>query len=249
MKKGLILCIVFHLLIAGKLFCQKKITDWQQSWLGYFNQTRFSNKWGLWTDIQLRTREQFVKDISSSFVRLGLTYYQNTDTKFTIGYAYLQHFPGKDQDRLLQEEHRIWQQVQWHSSFKKARMAQWLRLEERFKQKMADSSLPNKLFQYSSRLRYNIWYEYPITKNGIQPGAVSFIVNDELFINLGKSVVYNYFDQNRFFTGLKYNLGIRTNIQFGYLNVFQQLPLGDQFNNTHAARLVLVQNLDLRNKN
>jgi hypothetical protein len=60
--------------------------------------------------------------------------------------------------------------------------------------------------------------------------------------------VYNYFDQNRFFVGLKFNTSAHDNLQLGYMNLFQQLAAGNQFRNMHVFRLFYFQNLDLRRK-
>ena len=83
---------------------------------------------------------------------------------------------------------------------------------------------------------------------GLEPGSFSFIVNDEVHINFGKEIVNNYFDQNRFFLGFKYQFSKTTNIQAGYMNLFQQLPAGNSYKNINAARIFLFQNLDLRKK-
>ena len=74
----------------------------------------------------------------------------------------------------------------------------------------------------------------------------SFILNDELHINFGKNIVYNYFDQNRFFIGFAWHLNDHDNLQFGYMNLFRQLPAGNQYRNNHMARIFFFRNLDLR---
>jgi hypothetical protein len=58
--------------------------------------------------------------------------------------------------------------------------------------------------------------------------------------------VYNTFDQNRFFTGFQYQWGKHTHIQFGYMNQFVQLASGSSYRSIHAARVFVLQNLDLR---
>ncbi len=40
----------------------KQTEDVGQVWLAYLNQTRFSNKWGAWTDLHMRTGEDMVKN-------------------------------------------------------------------------------------------------------------------------------------------------------------------------------------------
>ena len=69
----------------------KQTQNVNQIWVGYFNQTRFNNKWGLWADVHLRTKEDFVSDLSQGILRLGLTYYVTDDLKLTAGYACSYH--------------------------------------------------------------------------------------------------------------------------------------------------------------
>ena len=217
-----------------------------QLWFGYFNQTRFSNKWGMWTDLNLRTKEKFVNNFSTGIVRLGLTYYVNDATKLTAGYAFINHFPADAHKKISQPEHRPWQQVQWHTKYGKKRMMQWFRLEERFRRKIMNDSTLADGSNFNFRIRYNIWYEIPLSKKGIVPNSFSFVVNDEVHFNFGKEIIYNYFDQNRLFAGLKYQVGEHSNLQVGYMNLFQQLAAGNKYRKINAVRLFYFQNLDLR---
>src|SRR5687768_13724143 len=82
MKK--IVCCLIIFLQVGLLVCAqttKSTEQVEQLWFGYFNQSRFSKKWGMWTDLHLRTKEDFVNNFSQSIVRLGLTYYVTDATK------------------------------------------------------------------------------------------------------------------------------------------------------------------------
>src|SRR6187549_3426088 len=89
MKKWLLVCFVL-LSISSLTMAQTKTTeDVNQLWFGYYNQVRFSNKWGLWVDLHLRTKEEFVNSFSQSILRGGLTYYISDATKLTAGYAYV----------------------------------------------------------------------------------------------------------------------------------------------------------------
>ena len=247
MKKN-ILCFTILLFIAfnAKAQTSKKTENLQQIWFGYFNQTRFSNKWGMWTDLNLRTKDDFVNNFSVSIVRVGLTYYLTTDTKLTAGYAWINFFPGDNHKNISQPEHRPWQQVQWNTKYGNKRMMQWVRLEERFRHKILNDDELAEGYNFNFKVRYNLWYEIPLSKKSYVPGAVSFILNDEVHVNFGKQIVYNYFDQNRFFAGLKLQTGKTSNLQFGYLNVFQQLAAGNQYKNINALRLFYFHNVDLR---
>jgi hypothetical protein len=220
----------------------------EQLWFGYFNQARFSKKWGLWLDLHLRTREDLTHDLSQSIARAGLTYYIDDVTKLTAGYAFVNHFPQDNHKEISQPEHRIWQQLQWHTRYGKKRMMQWLRLEERWRHKILNDSALADGYNFNYRLRYNLLFEVPLSNKGAVPNSLSFIVNDEVHINFGKQVINNYFDQNRFFTGVKYQVNGHDNIQAGYMNVFQQLPAAARYKIINAVRFFYFHNIDLRGK-
>jgi len=227
---------------------QKQTTHVQQTWLAYFNQTRFSHKWGLWADFHLRTKDDFVKELSSGIARLGLTYYLNDHTKLTAGYAFVNHFPADNHANISRPEHRPWQQVQWHNNYPKARLMQYVRLEERFRRKVLNNDELTDGHNFNYRVRYNISLAVPMHKNAFARRTFSWILTDEVHVSFGKEVVYNYFDQNRFFTGPAYHINPRDHIQFGYMNVFQQLATGNRYRNIHAIRLFFVHNIDARAK-
>ncbi|MES1216766.1 MAG: DUF2490 domain-containing protein [Bacteroidota bacterium] len=224
----------------------KQTTTVNQVWLGYYNQTRFSNKWGTWTDLHLRTKEDFFSHLSVSIIRVGLTYYLSDATKLTAGYAYVSFYPGDNHKNVTQPEHRPWQQIQWHTEYAKTRTMQWLRLEERFRRKILNDSTLASDYNFNWKIRYNLLFQVPLSKKGAEPGTWSFIANDEVHINFGKQIVNNYFDQNRFFLGFAYHTNKTNNLQIGYMNVFQQLAAGNQYKSIHAARIFYFHNLDLR---
>ena len=131
------LSVIFLLTLVSRIGnAQTKHTEYfQQVWLGYFNQTRFSNKFGMWTDLHLRTKDNFFEELSQTIVRAGLTYYLNNDAKLTAGYAYVTHYPADNHENVSQPEHRPWQQLQWHTRYPKLKLMQWFRLEERWRRK------------------------------------------------------------------------------------------------------------------
>jgi len=246
-RKFFLLLILSYSLTQQSISQTKQTEHVEQIWFGYFNQTRLSDKWGTWTDLHLRTKDDFVKDFSQSIIRLGLTYYLNDDTKLTAGYAYVSSYPNTNQNVTV-PEHRPWQQIQWHSKYSKLRLMQWFRLEERFRRKLLNPDELSDEYSFNFRLRYNILFMVPLSKQKFQPKSLSFVVNNEAHVNFGKQIVYNYFDQNRFFTGFAYNTSPTSYFQFGYMNIFQQLSTGNNYRSTNIARVAYLHNLDLRKK-
>ena len=241
----LFLSLALLLLVARPLRAQKQYVQEQQLWLGVFNQTRFSPRWGTWTDLHLRLHDHFVHDLFQGVARVGLTYYLTDDVRLTAGYAYVHHFP--DGARTVgQPEHRLWQQVQWFTKFPKARLMQWVRLEERFRQHVLNNEDLGSNFDFNYRTRYNAALFLPLTKNGFEPGGLQFLLNDELMVNFGEEIRYNYFDQNRLFAGLVYQVNKHAQLQGGYMHLFQQLPAGNVYRNQHSIRVFYSHNFDLR---
>ena len=247
MRKYIFSIFVVSLFFVEAAFCQiKQTTSVQQIWTGYFNQTRFSNKWGMWLDVHLRTKEDFFTNFSQAIFRGGLTYYITDDVKLTGGYAYVNHFPAEGHRNISQPEHRPWQQIQWHTRYNWIRLMQWARLEERWRRKILNDDELAEGYNFNFRARYNFLFQVALNKKKFQPNTLAAVLNNELHINFGKQVVNNYFDQNRFFAGLTYFVNRHDNIQLGYMNVFQQLAAGNRYRSIHAARVFYFHNLDLR---
>ncbi|HZH66319.1 MAG TPA: DUF2490 domain-containing protein [Flavisolibacter sp.] len=249
MKKKVTLSLLLLLGLAIDVFAQTKTkTSQQQVWLGYFNQSRFSNKWGLWVDVHLRTKEDFFTNFSQAIYRGGITYYLNDATKLTIGDAYISHFPSDNHKKVTQPEHRPWQQLQWHTVYPKVRTMQWVRLEERFRRKILNDSTLADGSSFNFRARYNFLLQVPLTKGKIKAGDFSFILNDEVHLNFGKQILNNTFDQNRAFIGFAYHVNNHDNLQFGYMNLWQQLAGVSNYRSTHTARVFYFHNIDWRTK-
>lgn len=248
MKKHLVWLCFTLVLFCFKVSAQKQTTHIQQLWGAYNNQTRFSEHWGAWLDLHLRTKDDFVEDLSTSIVRAGITYHLNQKVRFTAGYAFVNAFPGDNHPDVSRPEHRPWQQVMWQNPGKRSRFVSYLRLEERFRRKVKDADELADGYNFNYKLRYSTMVNLPLSRNAFAPNTLSVSLNNEIHVNFGKEIVYNYFDQNRFFAGFAYHVNKSDFLQFGYMNLFQQLAAGNQYKMIHAARVYFYHNLDLRKK-
>jgi hypothetical protein len=242
MKKGV--PFLFFVFISQSIVGQtiKTVQQQEQAWLGYTNQTRLSTKWGIWGEVHLR-RTDFLARWNQTLYRAGLTYYVADNVRLTAGYAYIGAYLAPS--GIVRPEHRPWQQVWWTSRSGRLNLTQWVRSEQRFNHRVMGDQLANG-YGFNWRLRYNIMLQIPLKGEAMQPGVPNFVVQNETFVNLGKQITYNYFDQNRFFVGLSYPFSKSFTAQAGYMNLFQQQATGNVFANNHVARLFLFHNLDLR---
>ena len=234
--------------ICNHAFAQKQTTHIQQTWAGYINQTRLSDHWGIWLDMHLRTKEDFVSDLSTAIFRPGISYFANDRLRFTLGYAYVNFFPADDHPGVSQPEHRPWQQVYWQIPGKRSRVINTIRLEERYRRKIKNADELDEGYNFNFRARYNTILLLPLSKNAFAKNTLSVSMNNELFVNFGKQIVNNYFDQNRLLVGFAYHVTEKDYLHFGYMNLFQQLPAGNKYRMFHVARVFFYHNIDLRSK-
>src|SRR5262249_39254681 len=119
---------------------QKHIRSREQSWVGYFTQTRLSNKFGIWADIHYRQTDNFVDRPYQFLFRPALIYYIKDNLRVNLGYALSEYFPAKGL-HTTRPEHRPWQQIVWNQKYPGLTTTQWLRFEQRFVRKIADDEL------------------------------------------------------------------------------------------------------------
>ncbi len=225
---------------------QREVHHRDQLWLGYFNQTRLTKKFGFWLDIHYRQTDHFIDRPFQFLVRPALTYYIKDNLRVNAGYAFANHFPAKGLD-TSRPEHRAWQQIWWNQKYPGLTTLQWLRLEQRFNHKIANDVLEDG-YNFNYRLRYNMAFFIPLKGKELVAKTPFIAVMNEVFLNFGGKIVYNTFDQNRFFAGVGYQFTSHLNAQLGYMNVFQQEASGNKYMSSNVIRLFVFHTLDLRVK-
>jgi hypothetical protein len=244
MKFSLTILVLLFLAINAFPQTEKHIHYREQTWLGYFNQTRLTNKFGLWLDVQYRQTDNFIDRPFQLLIRPAVTYFIKDNLRFNVGYALVEHFPGKGLS-TTRPEHRPWQQIWWNQKYTGLTTLQWLRFEQRFNRKVADDELQDD-YNFNYRLRYNVSFFIPLNRKELIAKTPFLALQNEVFLNFGKKIVYNTFDQNRFFVGVGYQFTSHLNAQLGYMNVFQQEASGTNYFSTNTVRLFLFHSIDLR---
>jgi Protein of unknown function (DUF2490) len=239
-----IFCFTFHRSEAQST--TKDVREREQVWLGYFNQTRLSNKFGFWVDVHYRQTDHFLDRPFQFLFRPAVTYFISDNLRVNVGYAFVDHFPSKGLNTAW-PEHRAWQQIWWNQKYPGLSTLQWLRLEERFNRKIQNDQLLDG-YNFNYRLRYNMSFFIPLKGKEIVAKTPFIAIANEVFINFGGKIVYNTFDQNRFFAGVGYQFTKHLNAQLGYLNIYQQEAVGNKYTVSHAIRLFVFHSLDLRKK-
>ncbi len=224
----------------------KNVDHTSQYWLTYTGKFRVSNQLDLMAESTVRSVDHSINKASQSLVLLGLSWSVNDFVKLAAGYQHISVLPNASKITVTQPEFRPWQQIQVLKSFSSKKITQRLRLEERFRKILLNDSTLAPETPFNFRFRYLFSAELPLSKKEGVLKNISLILSDEIFIQAGKQVVYNYFDQNRISTSFRYRFNEGNALQLGYMNLFQQLPTGNKFRNMNILRLSYYQNVDLR---
>lgn len=232
-KGFLVLLFSVPFFVFGQSATEKQINQQYQFWTSLNNTIRFNERWGMLADFHIRTNN-FMADPSFYFIRGAANYWIKDNMTAALGYAHMWLAPTKEGWHTFANENRIYQQFQVTAKNPRSAILQRVRNEQRWQQKIVDDKRTND-YKFTDRLRYLFSYNYTVfPKNKYLP---SLVVSDELLIQFGKEVVYNTFEQNRLFLGIKQNISPNLSFDFGYMNVYQQKSSGYQYDMNHTMRL------------
>jgi hypothetical protein len=235
-----ILVVLFPLFAFGQT-TEKEVNHQIQSWISLNNTLKFNEHWALLEDFHIR-RNDFIKDDSFYFVRSAISYMPNTKIAIAMGYGHMWVAPSKPNWNTFSNENRIYQQVQLNSKIGNVAILQRLRNEQRWQQKIANDEWTGDL-RFTNRFRYLVSINIPVFKKKTMP---SLVIADEILVHFGNEVVYNTFDQNRIFIGIKQAINPKLSYDFGYMNVYQQKYSGYQYDMNHTLRLFFYYNNSIK---
>jgi len=228
------------LLIQGQTRTHANNTN---AWLMYFGNHKFSGQLGLHAEIQWRRSDVFSEN-QQLLLRTGLDFYAKPDLRFTIGYAFIETYPyGEFAVPRAFPEHRIWQQLLLQQDLGKVKLSHRYRLEQRMIGNASTGKFENG--RYENRMRYMAKATINITK-GTHP--IFAALYDEVFINFGKDVGYNIFDQNRLYGAVGFSISPAFKMELGYLYQIVQLrnlegaSLKNRIENNHTLQIALFSN-------
>jgi Protein of unknown function (DUF2490) len=240
--------LIFLILLGLQTNAQqeKVYQHYEQLWFQYFNQTRISEKWGLWFDMGYRTKDNFTEGTSTLLARIGAIYYLNKETRLMGGYAFFNGYPLEASIDITQPEHRLWQQVQFQKEFSKLSLSNTVRFEQRWRRTISAPDQYGDGYNFNYRLRFGINLQYPLRYKKLEKGDLSVVAGDEVMLNFGQQIVYNYLDQNRIWAGLRYYFNSNNNLTVLYMNSYGQTPVPGLYRIFNTVRISYFHNIDLR---
>jgi hypothetical protein len=247
--------IMLALLLLGSLdaFAQSPRTfgNNQNAWFMYFGDHKFSPKWGVHLEAQLR-RSDGVKNGQQLLLRTGINYHFTPAAFATVGYCFVETYPyGEFPAKSTFPENRLWEQIQLKQAVGRVEVVSRFRLEQRYvKSPVSDG---NGSFEpgpdvYSNRFRLLTRGSIPLKGKSIVDKSWYLTAYDEMFVSYGKKVALNIFDQNRAYVALGYRLPKIGRLELGYMTQLIFKGDGVKVERNHTLMFGLSSNIDFFKK-
>jgi Protein of unknown function (DUF2490) len=176
------------------------------NWFAYFSNQKINSKFNWHNEIQYRNYN-FIGDASQLLIRTGIGFnLSENNNNLLFGYGFIQTHSytasGFKEDKVIKNEHRIFQQFITKQNFNNFYIQHRYRMEERF---LADD--------FKMRFRYFLGINKPITKKTMEKNALYLSAYNEIFLNDKKTT----FDRNRLYAAIGYCISKNIKIETGFM--------------------------------
>jgi hypothetical protein len=174
------------------------------TWLIWNGTVRFSERWSMFTEAQVRLWE-VASNLNEWFVRAAGHYDLSEKAMVGLGIMYDETTPFEDGPEG--SENRIYEQFTIKHGWARTGFEHRYRLEQRWLEEAGES-------EFSSRFRYRLQVTTPLNRETMEPGAWFTNFYDEIFLNFDSE---RTFDQNRLYGAVGRQFTPTSNLQLGVL--------------------------------
>lgn len=249
MKKWIFLLILEGFL-SYSILAQRQYATNSNTWFMYFGSHKISNKWGLHLEAQLR-RSEFLSEQQQFLLRTGLNYHFNPNIFATVGYVFIDTWPyGGQPVKAKFPENRLWEQIQVKNQINAFELISRFRLEQRFVNLpvLVGANYEPGDAVFTNRFRVLNKVSLPLKGKVIEDKSLYISTFVELFVNYGKNVSLNVFDQNRAYLAMGYKVPKLGRLEIGYLNQLILKGDGKKIENNNTIQIGLSSNIDFYKK-
>lgn len=215
------------------------------AWLGLYTTYWLSEKWGYYGEYHIR-RADLINRMSKLYLRFGINYKVDSHLRFTGGvvnrYTWSDH-PEDPLEETFVPEYRFWEQALFSSKHLGLKLYHQIRIEQRWKR---STQIIDPTYYYYNRFRYKFLAYAPIYGPLLETGSIFFCFYNEIFMQAGKKIEYNYYEDNRTYAGLAYGLSDQIHLHIGYMKSFGQLD-AFKFRNHDIFRLSIYHQMSFFN--
>lgn len=181
---------------------------------------------------------------SQMFVKSQLSYEALKNFTLANGLAYYLNTPIDEgiSKSFKVPEIRLNHDVKYNHNLGSVELGHRVRMEERFIRKRSGDSLLSGN-RFVERISYLLSFEYKLKES--KHHDLYLKLSDGVFMNAGKWMAHNAFDQNRFYAGLNYQLLKNFTVELGYINLYQQRISHVEYLNRNIASLAISHTLKM----
>ncbi len=242
---GMLAALVFGIPVLIQAQPASRVQDHNgNAWFMYFGDHKVSGKWDVHLEGQWRRAEMGASG-QQLLLRPAVNYNASRNVMLTAGYAYVRTYQYGDFPAAEAfPEHRIYQQALVRQTLGRARLQHRYRLEQRW---IGVVNRPEGTPQVAhwrtqDRFRYMLRGDVPLK------GRWSVGAYNELFVNFGRNLGPNVFDQNRAYAALGYNTGKLGRVEVGYMNQIVAQRNGRVFEFNHTVQVAFISTMPFRKR-
>ncbi len=221
-------------------------------WNGLYIKARITNKIGYYGEHHLRLRNRidnlnsFVGRTRQIYNRAGINFFFNEKFEGVIGPTLvLNYTPDKNNPNFekVVYEPRIWHQWLFISPpMGRFKIYHQFRFEHRWKR----TNVVGSEFDYTNRYRYKFFAYIPVNKKKLEIGSLFVSPSAEIFLQSGKSIVFNPFEDFRTYNGIGYVYNSHFTFFAGHMWTLGQKSSGFEYRTSHILRFNVFVGLDFR---
>lgn len=244
---------ILCLFISINLFAQqtvpteKSVSTNTETWIGLYTKYRLTDKFFYYGEYHFRRRNQFVKDMGQVYLRFGLTYLVNKQFEITAGVVTPIYWaPDQDEPNIdkVVPQYRLWQQFLLVQPINHVKLYHQFRFEQRWRRDYVKGSP----FELTHRFRYKILAYVPLNSPRLEPKTFFLALSEEIFMQAGKTITYDHFEDNRVTAGLGYILNENIQLQLAHMWTFRHRGAPNVYESRHIPRFSVYHSLDFFTK-
>jgi len=214
-------------------------------WLGSYTKYRLGKRLFYYGEYHFRRRDNFIKNMGQIYLRFGMTYLVNKKFEITGGvvtpmYWAPPYLQGKEGVETWVPQYRFWEQFLFVQPVGRFKLYHTFRLEQRWRKGYYEGDP----FRLTFRFRYKFTAYCPLNHEKLVNRTLFFSGYNEIFMQAGKPITYNHFEDNRFFVGLGYIINENFQVQTGYMWTYRHAGGPYSYEHRHIPRLSFYHNLD-----
>ena len=245
-RSSLFLLVIASLFIMYSSFAQLKESN-NNIWLHYFGKNMITEKFSFSFEATMRYAKGF-SEKQQYFIRPSIDYQFTKMFMGSVGFSHYNTYSYGDpaMNKISIPENHFWIQGTFVHNSGQLKITHRLRDEFRYvgvPAMQSNGNLEIDHYDYRSRIRYMILFNYPLIKNE-EVTKLFALFGDEVFMNLGSNAGKTFLNQNRLIGGVGYNFDKNHQIQLNYIhqNIWNYTNTFQESNPT--VRLTYVTNFD-----